>query len=81
MLCPVNLRSAMQGLIHVEVVATVTQPELVQSHQTNTFYMIFQANIDPSGGSQAVAKPAKVLKSVLPATAEEARLLWDFYYC
>lgn len=69
------------GLIHVEVVATVTQPELVQSHQTNTFYMIFQANIDPSGGSQAVAKPAKVLKSVLPATAEEARLLWDFYYC
>ena len=69
----------MQGFIHVEVVATVTQPELVQSHQTNTFYMIFKANIDPSGGSQADAKPAKVLKSVLPATAEEARLLWDFY--
>ena len=75
----VSLRSAIQGFIHVEVVATVTQPELVESHQTNTFYMIFKASIDPSGGSQADAKPAKVLKCVLPATAEEARLLWDFY--
>ena len=62
----------MQGIMHVEVVAMVTQPEQVASNVTNTFHFVFSTALAPGGA-------CKGLKRVLPATADEARTIQPFF--
>lgn len=56
-------------LIHIEVVAVVTQPELRSSLISNTFYFTFTVEADESSSP---GEPLCV-RRVLPATEEEAR--------
>lgn len=51
------------GKVVVEVLASVTQPEKVQSYISNTFSFVFHVNLGASG--------AKTLKRVLPENEEE----------
>ena len=52
--------AGLQNVLLVEVEASVTRPEEVQSNQTNTFLFYFHTT------------PDKDLKRVLPSTLEEA---------
>lgn len=56
-----------QPLINVEVVAHVTRPELRTSEISNTFYFTFTVH------SEAMKKNGTKIRSVVPATEEEAR--------
>ena len=57
--------------MHVEVVAMVTQPEQVASNVTNTFHFVFSTVLGPHA--------CKGLKTVLPATADEANSIHGFF--
>lgn len=71
----------LQGVMHVEVVAMVTQPEQVRSDVTNTFHFVFSTTLDEaSSGSKhghGQGHPRK-LKRVLPGTREEALSILQF---
>ncbi|KAL5731785.1 Acyl-coenzyme A thioesterase 2 [Ranunculus cassubicifolius] len=62
-----ELENPEQPLINVEVVAHVTRPELRTSEISNTFYFTFTIHPD------AVSKNGLKIRSVVPATEEEAR--------
>ncbi len=83
-----------QAVVHVQVVASVSQPEFVKSDITNTFVFVFEVDVlqlsrgvyvcaSRGGGDGAVSQsPAHTpagLKRILPATAEEASLLASFH--
>lgn len=62
-----ELENLDQPLINVEVVAHVTRPELRTSEISNTFYFTFTVH------SEARKKNGTKIRSVVPATEEEAR--------
>ncbi|KAL5731842.1 Acyl-coenzyme A thioesterase 2 [Ranunculus cassubicifolius] len=62
-----ELENPEQPLINVEIVAHVTRPELRTSEVSNTFYFTFTIHPD------AVSKNGLKIRSVVPATEEEAR--------
>lgn len=63
-----------QGRVHVEVVASVIQPERGESRVSNTFNFVF--GIPPRLLSNGAAAP---LKRVLPSSHEEAAKLLRYY--
>lgn len=56
--------------VHVQVIASVSQPEAVKSDITNTFAFVFEVE---------TARLAQGLKRILPATAEEAGLMGGYF--
>ena len=76
-----TLKCNLQGVMHVEVVAMVTQPEQVRSDVTNTFHFVFSTTLEeaPSGSKHGHGQghPRK-LKRVLPGTREEALSILQF---
>lgn len=65
-----ELQDPIRPLIHVEVVAHVTRPELRTSEVSNKFYFTF--TID-----EEAAKKGLKVRSVFPSTEEEARRVID----
>lgn len=66
----------MQGLIHAEVIAYITQPEKVVSNVSNTFNFVFA--VDPSE-STSLPEVSRQLKRVVPSTPAEAQSIQRYY--
>ena len=68
-----DLMCLLQGVMHIQVVALVTQPEHVRSDESNTFHFVFSTALDEKQrGLQHGKAASRKLKRVLPGTKEEA---------
>lgn len=74
--------------VHVQVIASVSQPEAVKSNITNTFVFVFEVETARlAQGAQCGGRvvcghrvaPITGLKRILPATAEEAGLMGGYW--
>ena len=69
----------LQGIMHIQVVALVTQPEHVRSDESNAFHFVFStALLKRQRDLQHGDASSRKLKRVLPATKEEALSILQF---
>ena len=47
-----HLMCLLQGVMHIQVVALVTQPEHVRSDESNTFHFVFSTALDEEGAAR-----------------------------
>ena len=74
-----HLMCLLQGIMHIQVVALVTQPEHVRSDESNTFHFVFStASNERQRVSHCGKAPPRKLKRVLPGTKEEALSILQF---
>ena len=74
-----HLICILQGIMHIQVVALVTQPEQIRSDESNTFHFVFStALIERQRGLQHGKASPRKLKRVLPGTKEEALSILQF---